>query len=43
MVSGCTQVVIDWIERGMVDDPEALVDHLTGASVALMRHLEAEG
>ncbi|MBE3000782.1 TetR/AcrR family transcriptional regulator [Nocardiopsis sp. HNM0947] len=43
MVSGCTQVVIDWIERGMVDDPDALVDHLTGASVALMRHLEAEG
>lgn len=35
-VAGVTEVVIDWLFRGMTDDPEALVDHLTHLGVAIL-------
>lgn len=35
-VAGITEVIIDWLFRGMTDDPEALVDHLTHLGVAIL-------
>ncbi len=36
LVAGVTEVIIDWLERGMTDDPGALTDHLTGFAVSLL-------
>ena len=35
MVAGITEVLIDWIAHDMADDPEVLVEHLTGIALAL--------
>ena len=37
MIAGNSEVVIDWIQRGMTDDPDALAEHLTSISLALLR------
>jgi hypothetical protein len=36
LVAGVSEVVIDWIERGMTDCPETLADHLTGFGVTVL-------
>jgi AcrR family transcriptional regulator len=37
LVAGVTEVLIDWLERGMTDDPDLLADHLTGFAHAVLR------
>ncbi|WP_434446657.1 TetR/AcrR family transcriptional regulator [Lentzea sp. E54] len=39
LVSGVTQVVIDWLTRGMTDPFDPLVEHLTRIACALVREL----
>ena len=39
LVAGVSEVVIDWLYRGMTDSPEALADHLTLLVVALLTGL----
>jgi hypothetical protein len=36
MAAGVSEVIIDWVSRGMTDDPELLADHLTGIGLALL-------
>ncbi|MET9257696.1 TetR/AcrR family transcriptional regulator [Streptomyces sp. NPDC003717] len=36
LVAGVTEVLIDWLERDMADDPDVLADHLTGFALALL-------
>ncbi|MFF7335050.1 TetR family transcriptional regulator [Streptomyces sp. NPDC008150] len=36
LVAGVTEILIDWLERGMTDDPDTLADHLTGFTLALL-------
>ncbi|QNA78363.1 TetR/AcrR family transcriptional regulator [Streptomyces sp. So13.3] len=36
LVAGVTEVLIDWLQRGMADDPDVLADHLTGFALALL-------
>jgi AcrR family transcriptional regulator len=36
LVAGVTEVVIDWIARGMTDDPDLLADHLTRLATAIL-------
>ena len=36
LVAGVTEVVIDWLERGMTDSPDKLTEHLTDLGVALL-------
>ncbi|WP_329126824.1 TetR/AcrR family transcriptional regulator [Streptomyces sp. NBC_01465] len=40
LVAGVSEVIIDWLERGMTDDIEELVDHLTGIATALLAGLD---
>ncbi|MFL1431862.1 MULTISPECIES: TetR/AcrR family transcriptional regulator [unclassified Nocardiopsis] len=40
LVAGVTEVVIDWLQRGMTDDRDLLVDHLTAIAAALLSALE---
>lgn len=40
MIAGNSEVVIDWIQRGMTDDPDVLAEHLTSISLALLRDFE---
>ncbi|MFB6552772.1 TetR/AcrR family transcriptional regulator [Streptomyces sp. NPDC056405] len=40
LVAGVTEVIIDWLERGMTDDPAVLADHLTGFAAALLSGAE---
>jgi AcrR family transcriptional regulator len=37
MAAGVSEVIIDWVSRGMTDDPDLLADHLTGIGLALLR------
>ncbi|GAA1365946.1 TetR/AcrR family transcriptional regulator [Streptomyces beijiangensis] len=39
LVAGVTEVIIDWLERGMTDDAEALVTHLTWFATTLLTSL----
>ncbi|GAA4249350.1 TetR/AcrR family transcriptional regulator [Dactylosporangium darangshiense] len=39
LVAGVTEVVIDWVSRGMTDPTEPLVDHLTAVGVAILGSL----
>lgn len=39
LVAGVTEVIIDWLNRGMTDSPEVLVDHLTQLATALLSSL----
>ena len=34
--AGVTEVVIDWLQRGMTDPPQELVDHLTGLCLSIL-------
>jgi AcrR family transcriptional regulator len=36
LVAGVSEVIIDWISRGMSDDPDVLAEHLAGLGVALL-------
>jgi AcrR family transcriptional regulator len=36
LVAGVTEVLIDWLERGMADAPDVLADHLTEFALALL-------
>lgn len=36
LTAGVTEVVIDWVTRGMTDPSDALAEHLTGIAVALL-------
>jgi AcrR family transcriptional regulator len=36
LVAGVTEVIIDWLERGMRDEPAVLADHLTAFATALL-------
>ncbi|AHH97275.1 transcriptional regulator [Kutzneria viridogrisea] len=40
LVAGVSEVVIDWLHRGMTDSPDKLVDHLTDLSLSLLSALE---
>ncbi|MFE9625067.1 TetR/AcrR family transcriptional regulator [Streptomyces sp. NPDC006527] len=35
-VAGVSEVMFDWLERGMTDDPDVLIEHLTGIATALL-------
>lgn len=39
-VAGVSEVIIDWLDRGMTDDVEALADHLTRFAASLLKDLE---
>jgi AcrR family transcriptional regulator len=36
LIAGISEVIIDWISRGMTEDPDALADHLTWIAGALL-------
>lgn len=36
MAAGVSEVIIDWVSRGMTDDPDLLAEHLTGIGLALL-------
>jgi AcrR family transcriptional regulator len=36
LVAGLSEVIIDWLTRGMTDDPEELAEHLTALFVAVL-------
>ncbi|MHA6757489.1 TetR/AcrR family transcriptional regulator [Streptacidiphilus sp. PAMC 29251] len=36
LTAGITEVVIDWLQRGMTDSPQELADHLTGLCLAIL-------
>ncbi|MEV6180921.1 TetR-like C-terminal domain-containing protein [Streptomyces sp. NPDC052015] len=36
LVAGVSEVIIDWLERGMTDDPDVLTERLTGIAAALL-------
>lgn len=36
LVAGMSEVIIDWLTRGMTDDPDALADHLTDLFLAVL-------
>jgi len=36
LTAGVTEVVIDWLQRGMTDPPQELVDHLTGLCLSIL-------
>lgn len=40
LVAGVTEVIIDWLERGMTDDIETLSEHLTRFAVSLLDGLD---
>jgi AcrR family transcriptional regulator len=36
LVAGISEVIIDWLSRGMTDDPDVLADHLTDLCLAVL-------
>ncbi|MGX6602955.1 TetR/AcrR family transcriptional regulator [Micromonosporaceae bacterium Da 78-11] len=36
LVAGVTEIIIDWLSRGMTDDPELLAEHLTWLGVTML-------
>lgn len=36
LVAGVTEILIDWLEQDMADDPDVLADHLTEFALALL-------
>lgn len=40
LVAGVSEVVIDWLYRGMTDPPDVLIDHLTGLASSLVTGLD---
>ncbi|WP_426569996.1 TetR-like C-terminal domain-containing protein [Streptomyces canus] len=36
LVAGFSEVITDWLERGMTDDPDVLIEHPTGIAAALL-------
>ncbi|WP_433374098.1 TetR/AcrR family transcriptional regulator [Actinoplanes sp. CA-142083] len=40
LVAGLSEVIIDWLSRGMTDDVDALADHLTDFCTAVLGRLE---
>lgn len=36
LAAGLTEVIIEWLDEDMPDDPRTLADHLTGISTALL-------
>ncbi|MFI5890457.1 TetR/AcrR family transcriptional regulator [Actinoplanes sp. NPDC051513] len=41
LVAGLSEVIIDWLSRGMTDDVDALADHLTDFCTAVLARLES--
>jgi hypothetical protein len=40
VVAGLSEVIIDWLSRGMTDDVDALADQLTDFCTAVLARLE---
>jgi len=41
LVAGLSEVIIDWLTRGMTDDVDALADQLTDFCTAVLARLES--
>ena len=37
LVAGIVEIMIDWVNRGMTDPPEPLVDHLTALALSILQ------